>query len=86
MRAFIAFAIGFTLMLFFLVNQAIINKAMSADLAPPRIHRAPMAVMIPVIPMRPPERCLVTGEEPAAGQTLHVDVSCASKLRWVYER
>jgi len=37
-------------------------------------------------PRSVPERCLVTGEQPAPGQTLRVDKRCASGLRWVYQR
>ena len=48
-----------------------------AYLAIPPLHTAPA---------RPPERCLVTGENPDPGQTLHVDKRCKSGLRWVYQR
>ena len=41
---------------------------------------------IPPLYPKPPERCLVTGENPSPGQTLHVDKRCKSGLRWVYER
>lgn len=37
-------------------------------------------------PAKPPERCLITGENPDPGQTLHVDKRCKSGMRWVYER
>ena len=36
-------------------------------------------------PAKPPERCLITGENPDPGQTLHVDKRCKSGLRWVYQ-
>lgn len=38
------------------------------------------------LPAKPAERCLTPGEQPSAGQTLHVDKRCKSGLRWVYER
>ena len=50
-----------------------IGKASAADLAVPP-------------PAKPPERCLITGENPDPGQTLHVDKRCKSGLRWVYQR
>lgn len=86
-RLFLAFTIGFTLMLFLLINDAIIKKAMAADLAPPRIHRSTMVGPTIKKPVAMPlEQCLAAGEEPAPGQTLHFDVSCASKMRWVYQK
>ena len=50
----------------------LVHDARAADLAIPR--------------PRPPERCLITGENPDPGQTLHVDKRCKSGMRWVYER
>jgi hypothetical protein len=52
---------------------ALMHKAHSADLAVP-------------LPKPRPERCLITGENPDPGQTLHVDKRCKSGLRWIYER
>lgn len=63
--------IGVSLVLWALIFWAI-HAAVAADLAIPR--------------SKPPERCLVTGEQPAPGQTLHVDKRCASGLRWVYQK
>jgi len=45
-------------------------------------HAADLAVPKP----KPPERCLITGENPDPGQTLHVDKRCKSGLRWVYQK
>lgn len=55
----------------FLALFTALNKAHAADLPLPKLR---------------PERCLVTGEEPSTGQTLHVDKRCKSGLRWVYQR
>ena len=56
-----------------------LGKAYAADLAPPRIH-AVKAVA------HASEICLETGKNPAPGQTLQVDKTCKSGMRWVFQR
>ena len=79
MRNFLSLAIGFLLGAA-LFSMSPHSRAFSADLPLPKPRTA--AVNIPV---SLPERCLITGENPDPGQTLHVDKRCKSGLRWVYE-
>lgn len=37
-------------------------------------------------PVRVPELCLQTGREPYAGQTLQVDKTCPTGLRWRFQK
>jgi hypothetical protein len=95
-RLVVAFVIGFVLMGFVLVQQEIISKAWSTELALPKNYHAKTIVPLPpnyrakdVIKVDPanhqPELCLLPGKEPFPGQTLQVDRRCKSGLRWVYE-
>lgn len=82
MKPISAFFIGVGLGLVLLGIAALfVPKVHAADLPLPKPR--PAAAVIPVMP---PERCLVTGENPDPGQTLHVDKRCKSGLRWVYQR
>ena len=80
MRNFLSLAIGFLLGAA-LFSMSPHSRAFSADLPLPKPR--PGAAVISVMP---PERCLITGENPDPGQTLHVDKRCKSGLRWVYQR
>ena len=76
-----AYGYGFVggIMFSLLIFQSI-RMASAADLPLPKPR--PGAAVISVMP---PERCLITGENPDPGQTLHVDKRCKSGLRWVYQ-
>jgi hypothetical protein len=84
MKPFYYFFIGLGIGLVLLgIASLFVPKVRAADLAFPLPKPRPAVVGIPATL---PEKCLVTGEEPASGQTLHVDKRCKSGLRWVYQR
>jgi hypothetical protein len=70
MRYVLALLLGFTIMGFG-------QRVFGADLPVPHPPHPASA---------PPERCLKTGENPSPGQTLHVDKSCPTGLRWIFAR
>jgi hypothetical protein len=80
MRYVLALLLGFTIMGFG-------QRVFGADLPIPRVRPAtPLPKTFTPNVSIPPERCLKTGENPSAGQTLHVDKSCPSGLRWIFAR
>jgi hypothetical protein len=70
MRYILAFLLGFALM-------GIATNVKAAELPIPHPPH-PSAL--------PPERCLKAGENPSPGQTLHTDLTCPTKLRWIFAR
>ena len=76
--------IGISLVLWALIFWA--AHAFAADLPLPKPRPVVAAPVIEKPVKKPAERCLIAGQEPAPGQTLHVDKRCKSGLRWVFQR
>ncbi len=70
----------------FLLGLAVASKAHAADLImpPPPNYRASDPRPHVDITQHKPELCMLAGVQPYPGQTLKVDRTCWSGLRWVY--